>query len=68
MLRIDFPGYSGEESLEPIPWEDWFEKFDERNLALVVQQKTAKGQKSNFNKLISREATGEGRPKAKAAR
>jgi ferritin-like metal-binding protein YciE len=70
MLRIDFPGYSGEQSLQPIEWEDWFEKFDERGLALIVQDKTARGQKSNFNKLISREgaASRGGRPKAKAAR
>ena len=68
MLRIDFPGYSGGDSLEPISWEDWFEKFDERNLALIVQEKTARGQKSSFNKLVSRESASEGRPKAKAAR
>jgi len=55
MLRLDFPGYSGEQSLQPISWDDWFEKFDERGLALIVQDKTARGQKSNFNKLISRE-------------
>ena len=55
MIRLDFPGYSGEESLQPISWDDWFEKFDERNLSLLVQDKTAKGQKSNFNKLVSRE-------------
>jgi ferritin-like metal-binding protein YciE len=60
MLRIDFPGYSGGDSLEPISWDDWFEKFDERRLALIVQEKTAKGEKSNFNKLIAR-------PKARAA-
>jgi hypothetical protein len=35
---------------------------------LIVQEKTAKGQKSNFNKLISRESAGGGRPKARAAR
>src|SRR3954469_15721029 len=55
MLRLDFPGYSGEQSLQPIAWDDWFEKFDERGLALIVQDKTAGGQKSNFNKLVSRE-------------
>jgi ferritin-like metal-binding protein YciE len=68
MLRIDFPGYTGEQSLEPISWDDWFEKFDERNLALIVQDKTGGGQKSNFNKLISREGAGQKRPKARAAR
>jgi hypothetical protein len=55
ILRIDFPGYSGEGSLEPISWEDFFNKFDERGLALVYQEETAGGQKSNFNKLVSAE-------------
>ena len=54
MIRIDFPGYSGEGSLEEISWDEWFDKFDERNLALLVQDETARGQKSNFNKLVSR--------------
>ena len=54
MVRIDFPGYSGEGSLEPISWNEWFEKFDERKLGLLVQDTTARGQKSNFNKLVSR--------------
>jgi hypothetical protein len=56
MLRIDFPGYSGAGSLEEIDWNDWFEKFDERNLALLVQDETAGGQLSNFNKLVNRKA------------
>jgi len=69
MLRIDFPGYSGEQSLQPISWDDWFEKFDERKLALIVQDKTARGEKSNFNKLISRTGAGKSSgQKAKAAR
>lgn len=54
MIRLDFPGYSGEGSLEPIEWEEWFEKFDENGLALLVQETTARGQRSNFNKLVSR--------------
>lgn len=59
MLRLDFPGYSGEGSLQEIGWEDWFQKFDERNLALLYQERTAEDQKSNFNKIVSRE-TAEG--------
>ncbi len=55
MLRLDFPGYSGEGSLQPITWEEWFRKFDERGLALLHQNETARGVKSNFNKLIARE-------------
>jgi hypothetical protein len=55
MIRLDFPGYSGEGSLEEISWDEWFQKFDESNLALLVQEQTARGQKSNFNKLVSRD-------------
>jgi len=68
MIRIDFPGYSGEQSLQPISWDDWFDKFDERGLALIVQDTTARGQKSNFNKLVKRETVMEQRPRARAAR
>ena len=56
MIRLDFPGYTGEDKLQPISWEDWFEKFDERKLALIYQEETADGKKSNFNKPVSREA------------
>jgi ferritin-like metal-binding protein YciE len=28
MLRLDFPGYTGGDSLQEISWDDWFEKFD----------------------------------------
>ena len=58
MIRLDFPGYSGEESLEHISWDKWFEKFDERSLALMIQDTTAGGEQSNFNKLVSRESAG----------
>ncbi len=59
VLRLDFPGYTGEDTLEPITWEQFFEKFDERNLALVYEDETSGGQKSNFNKIISGEAAEE---------
>ncbi len=55
ILRIDFPGYSGETSLEEIPWEEFFEKFEENGLAFLYQEKTARGQMSRFNKLVSRD-------------
>ena len=54
MIRLDFPGYSGEGKLEEVSWDEWFDKFDESNLTLLVQDQTARGQKSNFNKLVSR--------------
>ena len=56
MIRLDFPGYSGERSLEPIEWDEWFEKFDEQGLALLYQETTASGAESNFNKLVSRDS------------
>lgn len=55
MIRLDFPGFSGEGSLEEISWEDWFQAFDDNDLALVYQEATASGERSNFNKLIARE-------------
>jgi hypothetical protein len=55
ILRIDFPGYTGEGTLEHIPWDDWFRKFDENKLAFLYQQETSGGARSNFNKLIGRD-------------
>lgn len=55
LLRIDFPGHSGKDSLEEISWDEFFDKFEERKLALLYQEKTAKGEESHFNKLVSRE-------------
>jgi ferritin-like metal-binding protein YciE len=63
MIRLDFPGYSGAESLQPISWDDWFKKFDSQGLALLLQEKTASGQMSNFNKLISRKGSTANRPR-----
>jgi hypothetical protein len=54
ILRIDFPGYSGEESLERVDWDDWFDKFEEKKLAFLHQDTTADGEMSRFNKLVSR--------------
>jgi hypothetical protein len=56
IIRLDFPGYSGEDSLVEISWDDFFEKFEQSELAFVYQDKTADGQRSNFNKLVSRES------------
>lgn len=74
MLRLDFPGYS-EDELQTITWDEFFDKFEERELALVYQEKTAGGARSNFNKLISRggvqdesRAGTEEKPKTRTAR
>ena len=60
LLRIDFPGYSGKESLCPIEWNEFFEKFEESNLAFLH----GGGKRSRFNKFIARE----GSPRSKSRR
>ena len=60
LIRLDFPGFSGGDRLEEISWDEWFQSFDDNNLALLVQDRTAAGEQSNFNKLVAR-ATAEGK-------
>jgi hypothetical protein len=71
LLRLDFPGYP-EEKLQEISWDEFFEKFDERGLALIYQEKTAEGEVRNFNKLVSRthseSGAAEEKPKTRGAR
>lgn len=57
VLRLMFPDapQSQDDNLHEIGWDEFFEKFEESNLALVYQEETAGGQKSNFNKLVSRD-------------
>lgn len=55
VLRINFPGYSGENSLEEISWDEWFQKFDEKGLAFLYQDETSGAEQSRFFKLVSRE-------------
>jgi hypothetical protein len=54
VLRIDFPGGAGEDQLEPISWDEWFEKFDENDLAFLYQEEKASGEDSTFFKLVTR--------------
>jgi len=59
VLRIDFPGYSGEDTLEEISWDEFFEGFEENNLAFLYQDETKDGKESRFSKLIDRDAAEE---------
>jgi hypothetical protein len=47
IIRIEFPDAPNakDAALEEITWEEFFEKFDEADLALVYQEETASGQK-----------------------
>lgn len=54
ILRFEFPNARNhnDSKLEQISWDEFFQKFDERNLELVFQEKSADGERSNFNKLV----------------
>jgi hypothetical protein len=55
VLRIDFPGGTGEDRLEHISWDEWFKKFDENKLAFLYQEQKADGEGSTFFKLVRRD-------------
>lgn len=59
MIRIDFPGYSGRESLEPISWDEFFDKFEEKHLALLYRELRHDGELDRFNKLVDRDTVRE---------
>ena len=50
ILRIDYPGYSGTQTLERIDWDEFFEWFDRDKLAFVYQNKPNR----RFSKLVRR--------------
>jgi len=54
ILRIDFPGGAGEDELEHISWDEWFDKFDESGVEFLYQEEKASGEDSTFFKLVSR--------------
>ncbi len=54
VLRINFTGYSGEDTLEEISWEEWYKTFEDRELAFLYQEETSGGKESRFFKLVNR--------------
>ena len=62
VLRIDYPGYSGQETLERIEWDEFFEWFDRDKLAMLAQ-----GGKSRFSKFVKRASSGRRAASKKAA-
>lgn len=48
ILRVDFPGYSGQKTLGEVSWDEWFDAFDKHALAFIYQPS------SRFSKLVSR--------------
>src|SRR5882724_9466442 len=66
VLLIDYPGYSGTQTLEAISWDEFFQGFEENKLAFLYQDETKAGDESRFSKLISRDsATEKGRAVSK---
>jgi hypothetical protein len=57
-VRLEFPG-SRDASLREIGWEDWFQKFDRGQLALLYQEQTAGGDRSCFCQFVHREKADE---------
>jgi len=55
LSHIDYPGFSGGDSLEAISWDEFFEGFDDNKLAFLYQEETKEGKQSRFSKLIERD-------------
>jgi hypothetical protein len=55
VLAIDYPGFSGAETLEAIDWDEFFKGFEENGLALLYQDNIQDGRQSRFSKLVNRE-------------
>ena len=54
VLRFAMEGTSQDGRLEPIDWDDWFQRFDESGLALMVDDSAGQ---ASANKLVPRSAT-----------
>lgn len=50
LLRIDFPDNDNDEDLEEISWEEFFDAFEENDLAFLYQD----DEDSRFNKIVAR--------------
>jgi len=55
VLRIDFSGFRGEDTLEEVSRDEWYKIFKSRDLAFLCQDKTSDGKESRFFKLINNE-------------
>ncbi|HET8551690.1 MAG TPA: hypothetical protein VFM97_04365 [Gammaproteobacteria bacterium] len=56
ILRIEFPDADGDDQrLEQIGWDEFFDKFEESDLAFLYQEETTGGDTSRFFKFVSRE-------------
>lgn len=56
VLRIDFPNQGDDDDLDDISWDEFFETFEENDLAFLYQKETSDGDTSYFNKFVSRDS------------
>lgn len=54
ILRVKFPEQTESGSLKQLSWDDFFEKFDQENLAFLYQDEVQDGSVSRFCKFIDR--------------
>ncbi|HEY6983224.1 hypothetical protein [Reyranella sp.] len=52
VLRFDFA--EKDESLEEIPWDQFFRIFEDNKLALIEQDETTSGRTSRFSRFVNR--------------
>lgn len=57
ILRLDFD--PPDATLKKISWDEFFEKFDDADLAFLYQDKTAGGKTSRFHKFVDRDSAEE---------
>lgn len=55
ILRIDFPGHGEDEKLAEISWDEFFEKFEQNQLAFLYQDTVKGGETSRFFKFVNRD-------------
>jgi hypothetical protein len=53
LLRIDFPDYSGGDTLEAITWDQFFDTLDEKQLEFLYQDETRDGHMSRFFRFVT---------------
>jgi hypothetical protein len=61
VLRIDYPGFSGKDTLKKINWDEFFKAFEKNELAFLYQDEVSTGEESRFSKFIARASTKETR-------
>lgn len=52
VLRFKFSDSESNKELRQIPWSDFFDKMDDKHLAMIYQEKTRSGDLSRFSKFV----------------